>query len=290
MLAADVRRLSSSAARDDSEVIRLQKLRPVDPRDDRDQREQHERRPDRGRDEDPAAARPTSAAGGSRLSLRVRRSRRRRGPAARSSPSTSSTNSWARSAVLALRDGGDRVAVDRPRRLGELDALDVVAGGDHVGDVDQPGVGLAGGDLAEHVGDRLLLAHRASASRRRSRRPLGGRAAGHLRARRSTRLRPSSARSANVCDAGRVARRHGDLEGVGGESLGVLALQVLGGELVHVGLSAEANTSAGAPSWIWATRSEDPPKLSSTSTPSCSPRTPRRSARRSRSATPRRRR
>ena len=34
--------------------------------------------------------------------------------------------------------------------------------------------------------------------------------------------------------------------------------------------SAEAKTSAGAPSWICATRSDEPPKLSSTSTPSCS--------------------
>ena len=34
--------------------------------------------------------------------------------------------------------------------------------------------------------------------------------------------------------------------------------------------SAEAKTSAGAPSWICATRSDDPPKLNSTSTPSCS--------------------
>ena len=34
-------------------------------------------------------------------------------------------------------------------------------------------------------------------------------------------------------------------------------------------VSAEANTSAGAPSWIWATRSEEPPKLNSTVTPSC---------------------
>ncbi len=32
--------------------------------------------------------------------------------------------------------------------------------------------------------------------------------------------------------------------------------------------SAEAKTSAGAPSWICATRSEDPAKLKSTSTPS----------------------
>ena len=34
--------------------------------------------------------------------------------------------------------------------------------------------------------------------------------------------------------------------------------------------SAEANTSAGAPSWICAARSDEPPKLNSTSTPSWS--------------------
>ena len=33
--------------------------------------------------------------------------------------------------------------------------------------------------------------------------------------------------------------------------------------------SAEANTSAGAPSWICETRSDEPPKLNSTVTPSC---------------------
>ena len=34
--------------------------------------------------------------------------------------------------------------------------------------------------------------------------------------------------------------------------------------------SADAKTSAGAPPWIWATRSEEPAKLNSTVTPSCS--------------------
>ncbi len=40
--------------------------------------------------------------------------------------------------------------------------------------------------------------------------------------------------------------------------------------LSMLAVSAEANTSAGAPSWICATRSEEPPKLNSTVTPSCS--------------------
>ena len=40
--------------------------------------------------------------------------------------------------------------------------------------------------------------------------------------------------------------------------------------LSMLAVSAEAKTSAGAPSWIWETRSEEPPKLNSTVTPSCS--------------------
>src|SRR3954452_8115620 len=40
--------------------------------------------------------------------------------------------------------------------------------------------------------------------------------------------------------------------------------------LSMLAVSAEANTSAGAPCWICATRSEDPPKLSFTVTPLCS--------------------
>src|SRR5690625_4538392 len=62
--------------------------------------------------------------------------------------------------VLAVGDGGNRVAVDRRVRLGELDTLHVAVRPSDVGDVDEPGVCLTSGDLGEHVGHVLLLTDR----------------------------------------------------------------------------------------------------------------------------------
>ena len=73
-----------------------------------------------------------------------------------------------------------------------------------------------------------------------------------------------------MLDAGRVVRGYGDLERVGREVLRVRALAGLSAVSFSMfASSAEAKTSAGAPSWIWATRSEEPAKLNSTFTPSC---------------------
>src|SRR6478735_3523741 len=57
-------------------------------------------------------------------------------------------------------DGCDRVGVHDVARLREGHPGDGVTGGGHVGHVDDPRVGLAGRHLGEHVGHRLLLAHR----------------------------------------------------------------------------------------------------------------------------------
>src|SRR5690606_28207812 len=46
--------------------------------------------------------------------------------------------------VIASGERSDRVGVDDGVRLREVNALDLVARGDHVGDVDEPRVGLSG--------------------------------------------------------------------------------------------------------------------------------------------------
>src|SRR5690625_5400820 len=48
------------------------------------------------------------------------------------------------------------------------------------------------------------------------------------------------------------------------KSIGSAALSSLSTSLSMFAVSAEANTSAGAPSWIWVTRPEEPVKLKST--------------------------
>ena len=58
-------------------------------------------------------------------------------------------------------DGGDRVGVHGRAGLREVDAQHRPGRTDDVGDVDQAGVRLVRGDLAQHVGDRQLLADRA---------------------------------------------------------------------------------------------------------------------------------
>ena len=73
-----------------------------------------------------------------------------------------------------------------------------------------------------------------------------------------------SVRVGEVGDAGdalRVARLDDDLEHVRGEHLWLPALPPASVSLVMLLRSAEANTSAGAPSLIWATRSDEPAKL-----------------------------
>ena len=80
--------------------------------------------------------------------------------------------------LVAVLDGGDRVGVHRGGGLGEVDAEHGAGRTDDVGDVDEAGVRLPGGDLAEDVGDRLLLAHRRQLD--------AGRLRGLLRGRRRT--------------------------------------------------------------------------------------------------------
>ena len=127
-----------------------------------------------------------------------------------------STNCLASPCSCSSASGRDRVDVHRLGRLRERDALDLVAGAFHVGDIDEPGVGLPADDLAEHVGHRLLLADRLQVD-----------PAGLLDLLRSPRRtaprvrRPRASRPAwqvlQRSDAGRVVRRDGDLQGVGGE-------------------------------------------------------------------------
>src|SRR3954447_19605093 len=62
--------------------------------------------------------------------------------------------------VLAVRQERDRVDVHRRLRLLERHALHAAAGPLDVGDVDQSRIALTALDLGEHVGDRLLLTDR----------------------------------------------------------------------------------------------------------------------------------
>ena len=106
---------------------------------------------------------------------------------------------------------------------------------DHVGDVDQPGVGLARGDLGEHVGHRLLLADRGQ-------RHPGG-LSGRLRGRPARHLRRADHQVDVLAgEVGEGLRSPAGLsggvticEGVGREALRLLALQALADQLVHVG-------------------------------------------------------
>ncbi len=66
-----------------------------------------------------------------------------------SAESTRSTNSRARSASSDCSQQGDWIDLRLGVGLGDVDLPDVVAGGHGVGDVDEAGVDLAGGDLLE---------------------------------------------------------------------------------------------------------------------------------------------
>ena len=150
VLAADVRRLSRSAARDDSLVISVEEVGPVHPGGHRRQREDHEQCPAPRPGPRPSrAARygsPARTMPGRHGAQGVAKPASARTCLARRS-GTRSTNCWARSPRCrrARRSGG----VDRLGGLRERDALDLVAGG-RVGDVDQPGVRLAGRPCRAH--------------------------------------------------------------------------------------------------------------------------------------------
>ena len=136
---------------------------PLDPGEHRHQRQDDERRADRGGDEHPGGQSEPRSSG--RGTWRTGQATAWRSPAAARMPLPGLAGDGLEEGlggggVLALLERRDRVGVDGRRGLGELDALDRVARALDVGDVDQPGVGLLGGDLAEDVGDRLLLADR----------------------------------------------------------------------------------------------------------------------------------
>ena len=87
------------------------------------------------------------------------------------SPMTRSTNLPARSRSLALLQHGDRVGVDGLGGLGERHRRHLVACAERIGDIHQPGVGLAAGHFVEHVGHLRLFAYRVRVAHRSPFRP-----------------------------------------------------------------------------------------------------------------------
>ena len=85
----------------------------------------------------------------------------------------------------------------------------------------------------------------------------------------TTTLMPSFARSANEATPAGLSGGTAISRVLVAKSSGSAAWRSSAVSLSMLAVSAEAKTSAGAPSWIWATRSEEPPKLNSTVTPSC---------------------
>src|SRR5688500_9070157 len=118
--------------------------------------------------------------------------------------------------VGCVRQHRDRVLVDRLPGLRDVDALDGVPGRGDVGGVDERGVDLAELDLGQR-GAYVLLERVGDGGHAGSGEDvLGGRATGHLRRADGEReVLPGEVGQPG--DAGRVARRDGDLQHVGGE-------------------------------------------------------------------------
>src|SRR5690606_16601097 len=112
-----------------------------------------------------------------------------------------------------LGESGDRVVVDRLIGLGEGDALDPAAGGDHVGPIDQRGVHLTQLHLGQRGLDVLFQGDRLDGQPGRVQRLGSGGAARHLfGAERHLHLRPGQV--FQVRDVGRVAGGDRDLQPV----------------------------------------------------------------------------
>ena len=84
----------------------------------------------------------------------------------------------------------------------------------------------------------------------------------------TTTLTPSLARSANDATPAGLSGGTAISRVLLAKFCGSVAWRSSAVSLSMLAVSAEAKTSAGAPSWICATRSEEPPKLNSTVTPS----------------------
>ena len=116
----------------------------------------------------------------------------------------------------------------------DLDHVGGVAGGDDVGDVDDAGVGLAGGDLGDHAADVLLEADRGDRDAGRGEdlvgvvatRNFGGADHG---------LDVGVGEVGDTGDAERVARGDDDRQQVGGEDHRFAAVESGVGQLGHVG-------------------------------------------------------
>ena len=154
------------------------------------------------------------------------------------------------------------------RGLRERHRGDLVARRRCVGDVNQAGIRLAGLHLVQHVGDRRLLAHRrqrdARCSARSSRSP--------TRTAPAARTRPRSRR--DLARSAKAAMPEGFPGGVTMVSVFAGEVHRLAGDAPRrrspwscCSVSAEANTSAGAPARICVTRSDEPAKLNVTVDP-----------------------
>ena len=136
-------------------------------------------------------------------------------------------------------------------------------GSDHVGPVHDPGVGFTARDLGDDPLHVLL-------QRRRCDGHVGGgqdlgrvRTDGHL-GRAGHVDEVGLGQVGDTGDAHRIALLDDDLQRVGGEHLGSPALPAASVSFCMLAWSAEAKTSAGAPSSIWVTSVDEASKVNCT--------------------------
>src|SRR5690606_39292153 len=154
---------------------------------------------------------------------------------ARTAPSAACVGVAARAAGAGAAGGGPRAG--RVVGGGAPGAADPaaphgVAGGAHVGLVDQGGVDLAQPGLGQRGLDVLLLGGGVDLHAGGVHQLLGGGAARHLR-RAHRDGDPVPGQVVEALDAGRVVRRHGDLQHVAGEDLRVALGEAALGYLVQ---------------------------------------------------------
>ena len=224
-----------------------------------------------------------------RLPVTPRRSRTTRGwPGRRRRAGTRRTPS-ATSGVARLGERGDRVLGDHVHVVGDLDALDVVAGGQDVGAVDDAGVEVAGRDLGEQAAHVGLVGVLGGGDARRwpaTSRPNSphGTSAAHRPMSRSASAKSSSPSTSPGLPAGTTISRALRAKTSGSPSAAPASTT-----WSMFDVFAEANTSPGAPARICSRRADEAARFSSTVTSGVGrprsrrpPRRTRRSARRPR--------
>ena len=266
VLTSEVTSESRRASRTSAEPRIDAHVRPRRPLEQAHQGQHQEADGHDGEGDEAAGTRPAETPS-SASRVTAARSRRRPGPACPSSERTKSTKARAVATSLGLLGDGDGVGGHHVLVLGDLDALDRVAGGHHVG--------------------------RGTRRRRRPRRPRPWSAG---RARPARRCRPTARPRCRRGPRGRTSRtapprRTGPRRGPrrpgrpgprprpgcpGGtaissslvaKSVGSPSSAPAATRSSMVEVDAVATTSAGAPSVTWVTRPDDGPKLNSTEAP-----------------------